>query len=706
MFKTLEIHNFRKVEFDTMVFTKGLNVIRGANEASKSTRIEAALYALFGSKSLRQPLEETVTWGKDPKQLRVILTVEDQSGQEFTFTRHKGGAEVQKNGQVFITGQNEVTTFAATLLGADAKTAGNLMLSSQKGLRGVLEEGPKATGEIISSLADFDLFDRILEAATEKLALGSTAPLQQRVDTLMEHLNGMGEVVQPDEAKHVAAKGHLSAEIAKLDQALSSALRPAFLTERALWETATASRAKVQSLEQARDQALARAKAAQERADAVADLAMTVLPDTSALEQQLREAQTTEERRTKFELFSALPVVTKGVNRAEWLAEVTRTENLAIKSRTDASMLTSDVRVLKAKMIEATVCGLCGKDVSELPEVKVKNDAILAQVAELEAKAKALIDKAVEAEAQLKSVPGVKAVDEKIMKGVRSLGDLVSVDDSVIPAIVTWVGPAVGEAVSVDGIQQKLKELRAYQKRILAAVGERDAHLATNLAEKKQAEALQVEIDGVATVDDVTFVKIEQSFREAADLVTEAEQRISALKGEIQTLDDTFTRALQEYQRSAQVRDQVLAQVEQTKKDIAQTEFNNNLVKKVRAARPIVTNKLWNIVLTSVTQQFSKMRGVSSIVTRSSNGFLVNGKGIDGLSGSALDLLGLAVRSALVRTFIPGCSMMVLDEPAAACDDNRSISLLSFIAASNFDQTILITHEDVSESFAANLIQL
>jgi ABC-type molybdenum transport system ATPase subunit/photorepair protein PhrA len=50
--------------------------------------------------------------------------------------------------------------------------------------------------------------------------------------------------------------------------------------------------------------------------------------------------------------------------------------------------------------------------------------------------------------------------------------------------------------------------------------------------------------------------------------------------------------------------------------------------------------------------------------------------------------------------------MMVLDEPAASMDDNRAMSLLTFIAAANFDQVILITHEDVSESFAANLIQL
>ena len=191
-----------------------------------------------------------------------------------------------------------------------------------------------------------------------------------------------------------------------------------------------------------------------------------------------------------------------------------------------------------------------------------------------------------------------------------------------------------------------------------------------------------------------------------ANRISTAETKAREIEEQRRNLQHSFDLAVKQYEGAAQVKDGILAQIAQTQKDIETTDFNNALVRKVRAARPIVANKLWNIVLTLVSQQFTKMRGVPSTVTRGSEGFLVNGKGINGLSGSALDLLGLAVRTALVRTFVPGCSMMVLDEPAAACDDNRSMSLLSFIAASNFDQVILITHEDVSESFAANLIQL
>ena len=73
MLLRLKLTNFRKVRSDVMEFTPGINCIRGANEISKTTRIEAIAYALFGSKALRTTLEQTVTWGEDVKSLMVDL---------------------------------------------------------------------------------------------------------------------------------------------------------------------------------------------------------------------------------------------------------------------------------------------------------------------------------------------------------------------------------------------------------------------------------------------------------------------------------------------------------------------------------------------------------------------------------------------------------------------------------------------------------
>jgi ABC-type transport system involved in cytochrome bd biosynthesis fused ATPase/permease subunit len=136
--------------------------------------------------------------------------------------------------------------------------------------------------------------------------------------------------------------------------------------------------------------------------------------------------------------------------------------------------------------------------------------------------------------------------------------------------------------------------------------------------------------------------------------------------------------------------------------------FNNTLQKAVRLARPVIADKLWTVVLAAVSTYFSTMRGEKSVVTREGNSFKVDGHvvGGGGLSGSALDLLGLSIRMALTRTFLPTAPFLILDEPAAAMDEERTRQMLGFLVAAGFQQTILVTHESESESVADNLITI
>ena len=164
MLTNLKLTNFRKVRSDEMTFAPGVNVVRGVNEASKTSRLEAVAYTLFGSSALRTPLDEVVTRGEPVNSLKAELTMQ-VDGDTLVFKRGKSGAEVLKNGEVFCTGQKEVSTFAASLFGADANVAAKLFMANQNGLRGALEEGPKALSVLLEQLADISAFDRILDAA-------------------------------------------------------------------------------------------------------------------------------------------------------------------------------------------------------------------------------------------------------------------------------------------------------------------------------------------------------------------------------------------------------------------------------------------------------------------------------------------------------------------------------------------------------------
>ena len=85
---------------------------------------------------------------------------------------------------------------------------------------------------------------------------------------------------------------------------------------------------------------------------------------------------------------------------------------------------------------------------------------------------------------------------------------------------------------------------------------------------------------------------------------------------------------------------------------------------------------------------------------------MVDGHAVATLSGSTKDILGLAIRIALLKTFLPRCSMLVLDEPAAACDNGREAALIGTVATAQFDTVLYVTHSDMADASANQLVAL
>jgi ABC-type transport system involved in cytochrome bd biosynthesis fused ATPase/permease subunit len=71
-----------------------------------------------------------------------------------------------------------------------------------------------------------------------------------------------------------------------------------------------------------------------------------------------------------------------------------------------------------------------------------------------------------------------------------------------------------------------------------------------------------------------------------------------------------------------------------------------------------------------------------------------------------MDSLGLAMRMSLQKTFLPSLDFMCLDEPGAACDDGRETAMLGVLASSGYEQVILVTHSDLADSFATQVVQI
>ena len=705
MIKTIELTNFRQHEDLRVNLTQGLNIVRGANESGKSHLIEGALYAMYGSDALHDTLEETVTWGKDLKTLKASVTFTGADGEDYTFTRSKTGAEVSRGGAVFVTGQKPVSAFAAELLGADVKVASQLMLAGQNGLRGVLEEGPKATSQTIENLANFELFDKILDAAAEKLLQGSSATHAARLELLQAQVQALPVTAKPDEESHANAVAATQAQV-QMHTEILDMKSTNLATVRAEWSAADTVRQQAAQLRRDIDQNLIQANSVSLDLAKAQDEASEPMPDTSKLEQQIALAADRENTERAKAMFMALPKVRSSVNRQQWEADVATLVERRATTHSTINALKADNRVLEAKRISASVCGLCGKDVSELPEVAAKNATLDAEINANLSKVEALLADRCELDNTLAAVERVLTADANVKAGLRALGDYVTVDDKVIPVAVTWARGEVEDGPALSELQGALGRDRECQKRILAAQARRDAHQSTLAAVNARVVALQEQVLALAPLSDDDFHVLEEKYQAANDSVVHTQRDLDRLKQAQAELEAQFNEAVKVYTHAQANRQILLDQVAQLQGDIATLEFNNTLIRKVRNARPVVANKLWNMVLSLVSQLFTRMRGTTSVVTRGKDGFLVNGHTITGLSGSAKDILGLAVRTALVRTFIPNCSLMVLDEPAAACDESRATALLGFVASIGFDQTILITHEEVSETFADNLIQL
>lgn len=711
MLKTLKLQNFRRHEDLTIDFTGGIQVIRAANEGGKSSMLEAISYALFGSRALRTPLEQTVTWGEDVKTLKVELTI-DAGGQTLLFKRSKVGAEVIKDGKVFCTGQNEVSALAATLLGADVTTAQSLLMAPQGAIRGALEQGPKALALLIEDLSSMEVFDEILEAAQTKLALGSPAVTEERLngarETLAAAMNGLPP--KPDDKLHAETVAGLKAKASKIAESLAALdtaaeeANTAWLSASALYLEGAALYSAVVAAADARDKA--RELVASLAAGALRTFDMTMI---DVLKQRVTWAEDHGKRAAAYQAFNRLPECPRqeGCSASE-LNDLIDADNKRLQSAVaELAQANAKIVQLKARRIDHDKCDKCGQDVTHLEHVVKTN-------AEVDQALAALTKQLPDLEFEVQRMRGIVAALDTIRRGAdrfnAELGKLhgyVTIDDSTYPPKVVWIGePPSDDKPDIPYLRKQLSDAEANVKAIetakvrYAMANEQlvKADAVLQAAGKKYAEFSAPSADEV--------IRLTAAKDDAVLAAQTARGEVLLIEQEIKDLATSHNTAMTLWSACKARIDDAQQVIDNCLKDIEALAFNNALVKKLRTIRPLIANKLWNTVLASVSVMFSQMRGEESWVTKEKGGFCVNGQAVESLSGSTLDILGLAIRCSLLRTFLPQCGLLVLDEPCAAADSSRTEAMLGFLKSVDFRQTLLVSHEDVSESIADNLIQL
>jgi exonuclease SbcC len=703
MLKRIQITNFKCHEALTLDFGLGLIAIRGAVEKGKSSLLQAVAYALFGTKALPYSLEDTVTYGKPVSTLKVVLDfVVD--GVDYTISRGKSGAEINYAGGS-VTGQTETASYIGKLLGTDAQAAPKLILANQNEIRGALAAGTKATTELIEKLAEFDQLDNLIDLIQAKLVTGSTAAAEAAVESAQVQMDNLGTMEQPDMA--ALREQELVAE--KL-VSLGTQLVATATTEH---REATAALANAKEVNADIRRAKSNIEAANERlAKSEAEFKAIKVPKAPAATAIQKQEAIIREGNAAL----ALEDVYKAVKPALGLEPLYEGTFEQLEQEIDSLRKRSSEwkmeRVKLTAAIETTLalkvagsCTLCGKDVSEVAEVVAKNDELEAKAALLKKEADSLGGKVAQALKDEAELVTIRSKSKTAVNLANKYAKHLDIDASVTPPLLKWPGAVSFEAVEKD-VAAALEELAELKQAL-------DAHKTAN-ARKEQAlkavEASKQDLDHAVTSlggrEEIDLSSLQRVEQEREQAVRERRENLDKARAQLEQRRSHNREAVAKWESYLKLRSQVEGTLSKAKEDLRVLQFNNTLLKAVRTARPVIADKLWALVLGAVSKYFSDMRGNRSLVTKTPDGFVVDGHNAATLSGSTLDILGLAVRVALVKTFVPHAPLLVLDEPTAAMDVERTATTLGFLTQTGFKQTIIVSHEEATEAVADHLIQL
>lgn len=678
MINQLTLNNYRSYTERTFNFTEGINVLRGVSEAGKSTILEAIAYALFGTDALNETLADVVTYDTPVSKLKVAMDF-TFNGVAYHIERSNAGAELTY-GEEIVTGKRETRVFVERLLNCSVKMAKAIMIADQNAVRGVLDDGNTAAGGLVETLADLRIIDGIVDKIQTQLPSGNTKSMLEQLDVL----RSLKIELQPPSRDAVeAAQNKLDRAVAQLLplQAAVDVSTPKFVAAVDLLAQAAEAQKEAQRVK-------VRRVALKEQAEMPKPLSFTQEDvDQARLAASNVELAKAQHRawNTKFPkcahtwegtLASLTDELAK--KRAELKQiKATRTANREALIRT------------KAMRINDGICSLCDMDISTMPEVARKNAGIDSEVHRLSLAVEEDERQILELVEELLALEEVEGVTSRVcLMADTAYWDLPA---GMLPPTPMWKGAEplpIGEAPDVKDMVQQLK---TYEFRVNRA----------ELAQQTLDELEDVEIPDTAQA-----ALDRDAYLEAEKAVKLADEQVRECRSALRDAESDYKVAAAVFERDQRKAEESMAMIDSMSATVADMEANNELIKKLRAARPEIASKLWSIVLGSITHYFTQIRCRPAVVTKDSDAFKVNGRPVSGLSGSTKDALGLAIRVALARVFLPSIPMLLVDEPFSGASADRELAGLGMLSSCGFEQVILVTHSELADSIATNMVAL
>ena len=696
MLTKIKLENFRQHLNLELDFKNGVTVLRGSNEQGKTTVFEAVAFALFGVKACRN--NDLTTWGEPDNSHKVTLdfTAHDE---QCTITRTKSSAELQVTracGSVrVVTGQTETVKAVETMLGLKPGLGSQLMFVGQSQIQGILAEGGAKTTSFIEKLADLDVIDNLVTELQDNYPTGKTLVLDDMLESSKEELLAATVDLKatPDPTKM------LEAEIKELKNNLTE--KQAALVEAiAEFEAIDLKYNESKTAEVEYKHYVEKKKNLDNRLLELKDLAFVAEPvetDLTALKEELVGLELLEENYKDF--VSHKDEVTARMLRADWTANFDRVSAELVERNNIIQEKSKEVEdnIKTIAGLSDICCKTCKREFENAAEQKALAYDLELINEKLNLEIEALFAEQEPLQVEFENLKSYATWEPEL------LNTSWTYDKTYIPAKLVWKGPDVSNYIEGKVFETRVSIVNADKE---YAYNVREYKIYKDMFSRKQE--LSAELEGLVEIhkpEDST--KIEELRNTSKGLVQDRQQEVYQLGSEVKNFDANnvhrYNKHIAALSRVAELEDSIA----RCTKSIEKTALNNLLLKSLRASKPLVADKIWRAVCETVSVYFSKMRGVESVVSKDSKeGFTVNGEAISSLSGSTLSILGLALRVALVKTFLPSCDILLLDEPFDGADNSRRDSMLGFIVQSGFTQMIIITHENSTESFSDELLLL
>lgn len=698
MLKTITLKNFRKHKDLTINFSDGINVVRAPNEGGKSTLFEAVLFALFGVRTCRN--NDLTTWGEPAGSHRVELEFTSE-GKTYKVVRIARAAEAVFDGGR-ITGQTDVSAFCEEVLGLKPNTGSKIMFAGQSSLRGVLDEGGAKTSQMIEQLAGFDLFDTWLETLQTEYQVGRTEPYVASLEAFKQQAeNAQHELDELEHPDKVAERwksewqqelndcqtGEANAEVEQ--EILQGRLKEseALEEQRRVVETRLAS---------LRGEMSATERLLAEDLKQPGDTALDTYCRTEFEYNLYQDYQTLSDYQPKAFFNGSREELEQRYKEVSDRLDLLEKQQWSVRGR---------LKQLKNEPEQSLACSACKREWADAAEREAHNRQHQEEVSRLEAEVaerQTQIDEIAAEQSSLSSLLKFRVLefDEPNSRWRRT-------NENVYPPKFEWKYDRLPEAVTRRELEaaRRASEDEAAEHKVYAE------KLAAREAAQTRLQALAVEqaeweTKLAALPQTESPASLREKISEVRHKSEDARRRSSVLQSKLDNFDAEIRPVYEQYGRVQSRLQEAQSEAERCKKVISEMRLNNSLVKALRGIKPTVSDKLWNSLCGTVSKYFSLMRGCDSVVGKGDNGFTVDGCDIGSLSGSTLDILGIALRVALVKTFTPQSNLLFLDEPFAACDTDRQTQVLGFLVSAGFKQVVVITHEDTSELVGSSLIEL